>query len=62
MFVCLFWLAIVVSFSDPNLSFRHSLVKHNQKAYQEDLVEGFEDVKKKLFPYVAEGANDTFKS
>jgi len=38
-----------------------SLVKPDQRAYQDDLEEGFEDLKKKLLPFITDGnATDIF--
>jgi len=61
LFLFIFCLLICVLLSPPFRALS-SLVKHDQKAYQEDLEEGFEDVKTKLWPYVSEGATDLFKS
>jgi len=41
------------------LTLNRGLVKHDQKAYQEDLEAGFEEMKKKIWPYISDGASPT---
>jgi len=36
-------------------------IKSDQRAYQNDLEEGFEDMKKKLWPFISDGSSESFK-